>query len=103
MEISEETLRKSFRAMGDDELLRRWEAQLLTDEAKLIAKAEIDSRGLDASQETFTRLRAEDKEDVLAIKRRQRSTVKGMLFRLFLGIMGVAGAAIAALVLGVGR
>ncbi len=100
MEVSDETLWKSFRNMSDEELTRRWQVQLFTDEAWPIAKAEIDARGLDVSADAFARVQAQDREDTQAIKRRQVATTKRMLVRLVLGIMGVAASAIAALVLG---
>ena len=102
MEISEETQKSSFQAMGDEDLIRRWNGEL-TEMARSVAKSEIESRGLDVSGQAFEHLLAQDHEDNLAIKRRQRTTIFKMVIRLFLGILATAGAAIAALILGHSR
>ena len=102
MDISEDVLRKSFRAMSDEELLRRWEAQSFTDEARPIAKAEIDARHLDVSSESLRRVHAADLEDSMAIKRRQRTLLKGygtkLLVLFGLPIIVIVLALVAALV-----
>jgi hypothetical protein len=102
MDISDETLQSSFSAMADDELLRRWHGEL-TDEARPIARAELEKRGLDFSAQAFDRLLAQDAQDNLAVRRRQRSTASRILLRVALAIVASVGAALAALVLGIGH
>lgn len=100
VEISQETLEKSFSSMADDELLRRWKAQLFTDEARPVAEAEVQRRGLDVSDQAFQRLQEQDLEDRAANRRRQKRVVSRILFRVVMGILGTAGGAIALLIFG---
>ncbi len=103
MEISDEVLRKTFQSMQDDELLRRWQAQLFTDEARLIAKAEMDARGLKATTEEFDRVRLQDQTDAQAIKRRQRSTIVRWVVGLLFSIISIVAVTIISMVFGLGR
>lgn len=99
MEVDTETLKSSFRNMDDGALLRRWHGEL-TDEARPIAKAEIEARGLDVTEQAFAELKKQDIEDIQANRRRQKRVVLRILFRLAMGILATAGGAIALLVLG---
>lgn len=99
MGIDTETLKNSFRNMDDAALLRRWHGEL-TDEARPIAKAEIEARGLNVTEQAFAELKRQDIEDIQANNRRQKAVVLRFLFRLAMGILATAGGAIALLVLG---
>lgn len=72
MGVSEETLRESFRAMDSDELLRRWATSSFTEIARPIARAEIETRGLEASDKAIKQLKSKDEEVAIAVTRRRR-------------------------------
>lgn len=59
MEVSIETLRKTIGAISDEELLRRWGAQLFTEDALPVAEAELVKRGLDFSPANIERVASE--------------------------------------------
>jgi len=99
MEIDTATLRISFENMQDDQLLRRWHGPL-TDEARLVAQQEIERRGIEVSNQAYSRLLANDEDDKTANRRRQKKYILGVLLRVVLGIFAAAGSAIALLIFG---
>lgn len=99
MEIDVEALKRTFSGMDDDELLRRWHGEL-TDEARAVARAEVDARGLDGSQASLERLKQHDVEVKRANVQRQKKMAGRMLFRLAMMIIGTIAGVIALLVLG---
>lgn len=56
MEVSVETLRTTIGALNDEELLKRWGAQLFSDDALPVAEAELTKRGLDFSPANIERV-----------------------------------------------
>lgn len=99
MDVDIETLKSSFRNMDDGTLLRRWHGEL-TDEARPIAKAEIEARGLNVTEEAFAELKRQDILDGKANRRRQKAVVLRFLFRIVMGVLAAAGGAVALLILG---
>lgn len=89
MSVSEETLRESFRTMDSDELLRRWVAQSFTETARPIARAEIEARGLETTNEAIDDLRSNDEAISIAVKRRRRNIYTSFAFAA-LSISGFA-------------
>ncbi|KRA72998.1 hypothetical protein ASD78_15460 [Lysobacter sp. Root667] len=90
MDVSTETLRKSFREMPDNQLVKRWRDQSFTEDALPIAKAEIEARGLDVSTAAIDRVREEEREQDQAIRRRQVGYAKeiGLSFLVRSGLVG---------------
>jgi len=85
VEISKETLTKSIHGLSDDALLKRWAAQLFTDEAMPIAAEEIRMRGLDTSPEALARVSLQDSEDARQYRKDQLSKVgRGCLYLVVL-------------------
>lgn len=97
MEISDDTIRSSLRLISDDDLLKRWSQGQFSDQASPIALAEIERRGMDVSTGAVQRMKQRETLDDKAVRRRQKAVVSRVAWRLILGVIGTAGAAIAAL------
>ena len=97
VEISDDTIRSSLRLISDDDLLKRWSQGQFSDQASPIALAEIERRGMDVSTGAVQRMKQRETLDDKAVRRRQKAVVSRVAWRLILGVIGTAGAAIAAL------
>lgn len=94
MDVSIETLKKTIGRASDEELLRRWGAQLFTEEALPIAEAELLKRGLDFSLVNISRVNDEQKKEA-----REARSIR--FVKLLTSVLVAAGCAGFALRLGV--
>lgn len=99
MDVSLETLRKAIGELPDDELLKRWELRLFTDEALKVAEAEIEKRGLDTSAANLEHIHLEEFASRQAFRSRNWRKARRILFFLLMSIISVIGGTIVALVL----
>lgn len=86
MSIPTETIRQSLASMLDEELIRRWNSQTFSDEARELARFEIERRGIDASLNAVDKL---DQADIdryrLLRSKRFRGWVSALMIAAFAG------------------
>lgn len=87
MEVSIETLRKTIGGLNDEDLLRRWGAQLFTEDALPVAEAELVKRGLDLSPANIDRVVSQEQ----ACLRESRSIKYVKLLTSVIVLAGCAG------------